>query len=157
VGEDAREPPSYWPVDLMAALGNSQEGVTDNPSVLRQRKDGQLKNVTIVDKSFDFDDEDDPTSVTVEFEVEQGAETRDLHVASFLLPGPFDEDEVDQQELYDVANGTFEGGETGRLTVSIPQEGAVTENSVAWGPWLPVLGFGAGTVALVFSRRHRFG
>jgi len=117
------EPPSYWPDDLMAALGNSDDGVTQNPSLLRQSTDGQLGDVTIVDDEFKFDDEGNPTAVTVEFEIDEDGAVRDLHLASFTLPGPFDEDEIDQQELFDSTSGTYEGGDTGELTVSIPQEG----------------------------------
>ena len=69
-----------------------------------------------------FDDEGNPTEVTVKFEVEEGAEARDLHLAAFTLPGPFDEDEIDEQELYEATSGTYEGGDTGELTISIPQE-----------------------------------
>jgi hypothetical protein len=105
----------------MAALGNSDDGVTQNPSVLRQERSGQLKNVTIEGRSFTFDDADAPTQVSVEFTVAEGAPERDLHLAVFILPGPFDYDEVDEQELYAVANGTFAGGETGTLTLSVPQ------------------------------------
>ncbi len=120
-GDMPPDPPAYWPDDLMSALGNSEDGVTENPSVRRQRFDGQLGDVTIVSKSFQFDDAGNPTEVTVEFELDPDAETRDLHLAVFTLPGPFDLSEVDQQELHEVANGTFSGGNTGQLTVSIPQ------------------------------------
>lgn len=105
----------------MAALGNSDDGITDNPSLLRQDTDGQLQDVTIVDRSFMFDDENNPTSATVVFELDEGAETRDLHVASYVIPGPFDSDEIDQQTIHDVDVGTYSGGDTGQLTVSIPQ------------------------------------
>jgi len=120
-GEDPPMPPSYWPNDLVAALGNSEDGVTQNPSLRRQETDGQLGDVTIVDNEFEFDDDGEPTEVTVEFEIDEDGETRDLHLASFTLPGPFDEDEIDQQELFDDASGTYGGGDTGELTVSIPQ------------------------------------
>lgn len=120
-GDAPPDPPSYWPDDLMAALGNSDDGVTENPSVLRQETAGQLQDVTIVDRSFLFDDENNPTSATVVFELDDGAETRDLHVASYVIPGPFDSDEIDQQTIHDIDVGTYSGGDTGQLTVSIPQ------------------------------------
>jgi hypothetical protein len=106
----------------MAGLGNSEDGVTDAPSVRRQDSDGQLGDVQIVDNEFKFDDEGNPTEVTVKFKIEEGAEPRDLHLAAFTLPGPFDEDEIDEQELFETTSGTYEGGDTGELTVSIPQE-----------------------------------
>ena len=114
-------PPSYWPNDLMAALGNTTDGVSQNPSLLRKRNDSQLGGVTIVDNEFEFDDRGNPTEVTVEFELEDGAAERDLHLAVYTLPGPFDQDEIDQQELFDSTSGTYDGGDTGTLTVSIPQ------------------------------------
>ena len=120
-GDSPPMPPSYHPNDLMAALGNSDDGVTQNPSLRRQESDGQLGDVTIVDEKFKFDDEGNPTKVTVEFEIDEDGEARDLHLAVFVLPGPFDVDEIDQQELYEVTNATYEGGDTGELTVSIPQ------------------------------------
>ncbi|WP_435066347.1 hypothetical protein [Halobaculum sp. EA56] len=153
-GERPPDPPSYWPNDLMAALGNSREGVTNNPSVLRQENESQLGAVVIVDKSFQFDDENDPTSVTVEFRLPEGADTRTLHLASFVLPGPFDEDEIDEQELFDVESITIEGGETASLTVSIPQP-STTSESIAWTPGVQLLGVGGGSVALLISRRRR--
>jgi hypothetical protein len=111
----------------MAALGNSEDGVTENPSLLRQRHDDELGAVKIIDREFKFDDEGNPTEVTVRFMVEEGADTRTLHLASFILPGPFEMDEIDQQVRFDVSIGTFDGGETGELTVQIPQEGDSTE------------------------------
>jgi len=120
-GAEPPSPPSYWPDDLMAALGNSDDGVTQGPSLRRQQTDGQLGDVTITDNEFKFDDEGNPTEVTVEFEVDEDGEARNLHLAAFTLPGPFDEDEIDQQELFDSTSGTYEGGDTGTLTVSIPQ------------------------------------
>ena len=139
----------------MAALGNSADGPTQNPSVLRQKNQGQLQNVTIIGRSFHFDDENDPTMATVKFEIDEGAETRDLHLVSYSLPGPYDESEVDQQEQYDVENGTFEGGETGEMTVMIPQKSTTAQNTTLVPPNIHLLGFGAAGVALVLSRRKR--
>jgi hypothetical protein len=139
----------------MAALGNSEDGVTDDPSVRRQENDGQLKNVTIVNRSFNFDSEDNPTSVTVKFEIDEGAPARDLHVASFVLPGPFNESEIGQQELYDVSSGTFEGGETGQLTVSIPQPSTTSSASTGGVSEGGLFAFGAVGIGFVLSRRRR--
>jgi hypothetical protein len=111
-------PPTYAPDDLMAALGNSS-AVSENPSLLRQRTNGQLGDVEIEDNSFEIDEEN-PTEATVRFTVEEDAENRTLHLASFELPGPYDHDEVDQQVLYDSEVRTFEGGETGEMTVELP-------------------------------------
>lgn len=121
-GEDPPIPPQYWPDDGFWGLGNSEDGVTQNPSGFRMLTDGQLGDVNVIDNEFKFDDEDNPTKVTIEFEVADDGETRDLHLASFTLPGPFDEDEIDQQELFEATSETFEGGDTGELTISIPQE-----------------------------------
>ncbi len=120
-GEDPPDPPAYWPDDLLSALGNSEDGVTENPSVRRQRFDGQLGDVHIEGTSYSFDDAGNPTNVTVRFSVDEGAESRTLHLAVFVLPGPFDLDEVDQQTLYEKTSITVDGGETAELTVSIPQ------------------------------------
>lgn len=120
-GEGAvKDPPKYWPDDVMAALGNSVDGVTDNPSLRRQQTDGQLGDVDIVGNEFTFDDDGDPTEVTVTFDVESGGDSRDLHLSSWILPGAFDEDEVDQQTLHDSTVASFDGGDHGELTIDIP-------------------------------------
>ncbi|MXR52971.1 hypothetical protein GRX03_15330 [Halovenus sp. WSH3] len=117
-----KNPPSYWPDDVMAALGNSEDGVTENPSLRRQLTDGQLKDVTIVNNRFEFDVADNPTEATVEFELPDGEEEgRRLHVSSWTLPGEFDEEEIEDQELEDSVVEEFEAGERGSLTVDIPQ------------------------------------
>lgn len=119
-GKEPPIPPNYWPEDLVAALGNSEDDSTENPSFGRQQTDGQLGDVTIEDQQFSFDDDDDPTEVTVNFEVDDDGEERDLHLAVFTLPGPYDPDEVDEQELYENESNSFEGGEGGSLTVGLP-------------------------------------
>ena len=116
------DPPRYYPDDLMAALGNSVDGVTDNPSFERYQTEGQLADVTIVDREFKFDDENNPTEATVRFEIDEDGETRDLHIASFVLPGEYDGDEVDEQELFEKTVEEFDGGESGELTVELPQQ-----------------------------------
>lgn len=121
-GEGAvKDPPAYWPDDVMAALGDSEDGVTENPSLRRQRTEGQLADVDIDDDEFTFDDAADPSEVTVEFTVEEGGDARDLHLSSWILPGKFDEDEIEEQERYDSTDGTFDGGERGTLTIDIPR------------------------------------
>ena len=112
-------PPRYYPDDGMFALGSEEDGVLQNPSHNRQQITGQLEDVVVVDNQFQFDDEDNPESVTVEFRIDDEGETRDLHLALFELPGPFDEDEIDQQVLVDVVSDEFEGGETGELTLDL--------------------------------------
>jgi len=121
-GEEPPDPPDYGENDLnvMAALGNSDDGVTENPSDRHQNTEGQLGDVTIEGQSLTFDDEVNPTTVTVRFEVDEGGTVRDLHLAVFILTGPYDESEIDQQELYAMTNGTFEGGEEGEFTLEIP-------------------------------------
>jgi len=122
---EGTEPPSdpeYWPNDLMAALGNSENGVTRNPAPRRQQNSGQLGDVSILDNEFQFDDPASPTEVSVQFELDSDADPRDLHLAVFTLPGPFDEDEIDEQELFENSSDTYEGDDAGELTVSIPQE-----------------------------------
>lgn len=121
-GEEPPIPPQYWPDDGFWGLGNSEDGVTQNPSGFRMKTDGQLGDVNVIDNEFKFDDEDNPTEVTIEFEVADDGDARDLHLAAFTLPGPFDLDEIDQQELFEATSETFEGGDTGELTISIPQE-----------------------------------
>lgn len=116
-GDEPPLPPAYWPNDVMCALGNEEDGVTENPSIRRQQLTGQLGDVTIHDESYIFDDEDDPSEVTVEFEVDEDAPMRDLHLAIFLLPGPFDEDEIEDQIYLDHVSDEFGPG-PGSLTLS---------------------------------------
>ena len=118
-GDGPKLPPSYHPDDLMAALGDSHGGVTENPSTRRQQTMGQLGDVDIYEKKFHFDDDNQPTEVTVSFTVDEGAEERYLHLALFKLPGPFDPDEVDQQEYVRSETDAFSGGDSGSLTISL--------------------------------------
>jgi outer membrane protein assembly factor BamB len=120
-GEGANPPipPQYWPNDGMWALGNAEDGVTQNISGTRQKKDGQLADVDIVDGEFDFDDEGDPKSVTVAFEIDDNGAPRHLHLAFFAMPGPFEMDEIDDQVLINTISDEFEGGEEGELTISL--------------------------------------
>ena len=113
-------PPRYYPDDGMFALGSGADGVLDNPSHIRRQTEGQLGDVTIDDSAFSFDDDDSPTEVSVSFTVDEGAETRDLHLAVFTLPGPFSEDEIDQQDLFDSISDTYDGGESDTLTLDLP-------------------------------------
>lgn len=120
-GAEPPLPPRYWPDDGFFALGNSENGVTENPSHARTRTAGQLGDVEIADWAFSFDDPDDPSEATITFEVEPDGEARDLHLAVFVLPGPFDEGEVDEQELHAYTSGEYAGGDSDSLSVSIPQ------------------------------------
>jgi len=79
----------------MAALGNSADGVTENPSAGPWDGHGQFDDVTVVGSKFSFDDDESPTTATVEFEIHENGERQDLHVASFLMPGPFSLAEID--------------------------------------------------------------
>jgi hypothetical protein len=90
------------------------------PSGIRRETVGQLADVDIVGKEFQFDDEGNPPKVTVEFEVQEGAESRFLHLALFSLPGPFNESEIEDQELVDTISEEFDGGESGELTLAFP-------------------------------------
>ena len=119
-GSNPPLPPRYYPNDGMFALGSGEDGVLDNPSHIRTQQDGQLGDVTIDDRSFSFDDDDNPTEVSVSFTVDEGAITRDLHLAVFTLPGPFTEDEIDDQELYDTVSDTYDGGDSDTLTLTLP-------------------------------------
>lgn len=120
-GEGANPPipPHYWPDDGMWALGNAEDGVTQNISGDRQRTDGQLADVDIVGGEFDFDDEDEPESVTVTFEIDDDGAPRYLHLALFAMPGPFEMDEIDDQVLINAISDEFEGGEEGELTIPL--------------------------------------
>lgn len=118
---EVKDPPKYWPDDVMAALGNSDDGVTENPSFARFNSEGQLADVDIDGNSFTFDDEADPSQVTVEFTIDADGDTRDLHLSSWILPGEYDGNEVDQQEWYDSTVEEFEGGDHGTLTIDIPR------------------------------------
>lgn len=120
-GAEPPIPPQYYPDDGFFALGNSEDGVIENPSHARTRTDGQLGDVTIEDRAFTFDDSDGPDEATITFTIDDAGATRHLHLAVFILPGPFDPDEVDEQELYEYTSAEFTGGEQGSLTVSIPR------------------------------------
>lgn len=115
-GDEPPIPPRYWPDDLMAALGNTTDGVTDNTSIRRQETDGQLADISVQDNAFDFDT---PDEVTVRFTVDDDAPERDLHLTLFRLPGPFDDDEIEDQEYVRHDSATFGGGDTGELTISL--------------------------------------
>ncbi|MBV0901534.1 hypothetical protein [Haloarcula salina] len=155
-GEAPPEPPYYAENDrdLMSALGNSEDGVEQNPSVLHQNRAGQLKNVTITGQSFTFDDPDDPTQVTVEFTVPEDGPNRTLHLASFTMPGPFNYSEVPQQELHATTSGTFSAGETGTLTISVPQPSSGPSSSAERLTALMLLGFGGTLVGMTVVRRR---
>lgn len=118
-GDEPPIPPKYWPDDIMSALGDTVNGVEENPSHRRQQTDGQLNDVDILDKQFHFDDENEPTQVTVYFSIDDGAPSRYLHLALFELPGPFDEDEIDEQEYVDHVYGEFTGGDEDSLTLDL--------------------------------------
>jgi hypothetical protein len=122
-GSAPPDPPLYGGngLDLMAALGNSIDGVTENPSAGPWQGNGQFDDVDIVDRQFTFDDADDPTEVTVEFEIAAGADPRELHLVTFATPGPFSVAELALQEQTSLASGTYEGGDNGQLTATIPQ------------------------------------
>jgi hypothetical protein len=118
---EVREPPSYWPDDLMAALGNSENGVTQNPSLLRDRDDDQLGGLNIGD--FRFDDEDAPTEVFLEFDVLGGEDDpRPVHFAVFELPGPFELAEVEEQVLRNSSTRVINEGGTVGWWLDIPQD-----------------------------------
>ncbi|WP_199722439.1 hypothetical protein [Haloarcula sp. Atlit-47R] len=156
-GEEPPDPPYYGKNDrdLMAALGNSEDGVRQNPSVLHQNRPGQLQNVTITGKSFSFDDPDDPTQVTVEFTIPEDGPNRTLHLASFTLPGAFNYSEVPQQELHTVTSGNFTAGETGTLTISIPQPTSGPSSSAGRRSALVLFGFGATLLGMTVVGRRR--
>lgn len=124
-GEEPPRPPRYFPDDFIAALGNSVDGVTENPSAGRADQDDQLGGLTVTsensngDFGFEFDDTADPDTATVRFEVDAGGAERDLHFAVFTLPEPFD-NEVEDQDLYGYESASFGGGEAGELTVELP-------------------------------------
>lgn len=118
-GEMPPDPPRYWPDDVMAALGNSEDGVASNPSHRRQESDGQLGDVAITDQAFEFDDDDMPTEVSVSFEVAADGDPRYLHLAAFSTPGPYGETDIDEQELVDVVSGEFSGGDSDTLSLGL--------------------------------------
>jgi hypothetical protein len=107
--------------DVVAALGNSDDGVTENPSVYHTSRTGQLANVSITDYEFHFDDSNHPTEVTITYELASDAQARTLHLAVFTMPGQFDYEEIDQQRLHAVTNETVQSGETGSMTLDLPQ------------------------------------
>lgn len=119
VGETPPIPPTYWPDDVMSSLGDTANGVTANPSHRRQETEGQLDDVDILDTQFHFDDDDEPTSVTVHFEIDEGGDSRFFHLALFELPGPYDPDELDQQVYVDHVSGEFTGGDADSLTLDL--------------------------------------
>ncbi|MDR5672848.1 hypothetical protein RH858_06750 [Halalkaliarchaeum sp. AArc-GB] len=129
--------PDYDPADfLMAAVGNSDR-VSYNPSCTFPKED----KIDLLDREFDFDDEDNPTHVSVRFEV-VSEEELDLHLAVFIRPPrdlieefgdeeveaaakdgecPIDAEDVDVEEQveFGVASGTFGSGEH-TLEIDLP-------------------------------------
>ena len=128
VGSSPPQPPYYEDTDLVAALGNTGDGVTENPSFLQRRRQGELANVTIVGGSFTFDDPNGPTTVTVRFRLAEGAEPRTLHLAAFV-PGPFECEEIDERELFRIKSVRIEPGKTKSSTVAIPRPADVSGSS----------------------------
>lgn len=114
-------PPRYHPNDVMAALGSADEGMLENPSTHRQRSADQLGEVSIDDRAFAVDDPSDPTSIRVTFELAADATARTLHLALFELPGPFNEDDIEDQRLVSATHDRFVGGESGMLSIDIPR------------------------------------
>lgn len=120
-GEGANPPipPRYWPDDGMWAVGSAEEGVEANPTSRRQRQDGQLGDVDIDGNQFSFDDESEPTEVSVSFSVDEDGPGRYLHLALFEMPGPFDPDEIDEQVLINMVSKHVDPGESDSLTLTI--------------------------------------
>ncbi|WP_259535339.1 hypothetical protein [Halalkaliarchaeum sp. AArc-CO] len=138
LGLSPPEVPKYEPEDfLMAAVGNSDR-VSFNPSCTFPKED----KIDLLDREFDFDDEDNPTHVSVRFEVVSDEEL-DLHLAVFIRPPrdlteefdvkeveeaakdgecPIDADDVDVEEQveFGVASGTFGSGEQHTLEIDLP-------------------------------------
>lgn len=130
-GDSPPEPPVYGDSEeelIMAAIGSS-DGVLYNPSCNQRR--GYI-DITTEEGNFDFDDEDDPTEVTIEFEITDG-ESRDLHLAVFTAPPhDIDEDDLDgndcpigetQLDVEDQVYYTHESDEfdeEGSLTIDLP-------------------------------------
>lgn len=119
-GTEPPIPPLYYPNDGLWALGNMWDGVIENPSGWRQDANGQLGDLTVSDDQFTFDDPEDPSEVTIEFAVDEGSEARDLHLAIFSMPGPFELDEIEDQVYIDSVSEEFAGGEDGELTLQLP-------------------------------------
>ena len=114
------DPPRYYPDDLMAALGDSSSGVISNPDTNRQQSGGQLRDVVITDNALAFDDDEAPSEVSVTFTLDDEAPERDLHLAVYRMPGPFDPDRVEDHEYYDSVTQSASGGDTGSLSLSLP-------------------------------------
>lgn len=137
LGLSPPEVPDYDPEDfLMAAVGSSDR-VSFNPSCTFPKED----KIDLLDREFDFDDEDNPTHVSVRFEVVSDEEL-DLHLAVFIRPPrdlteefevgeveeaakdgkcPIDADDVDVEEQveFEVGSGTFGSGEH-TLEIDLP-------------------------------------
>lgn len=118
-GTEPPLPPRY-DGDVVEAIG-CVDGVESNPDIRRQRTDGELGDVTVRFGEFVFDDEDDPSTATVTFEIAEGAPSRELHLAVFGFAGAFEDADPEDQRLFDTVSGRFDGGETGEFSVSVPQ------------------------------------
>ena len=119
VGAEPPIPPSYYPDDFMAGLGNTIEGVTANPDHRRQNETGQLGDVEIEENAFGFDSIEEPTEATVTFTVDDNASEREFHLALFELPGAFDLNELDEQEYIRHTSATVGGGEQESLAIDL--------------------------------------
>lgn len=118
VEEDAPiEPPRYGGEGLISAMiGDSEQGRID------QRKFGYASLVGQDDWMISVSS--DVTTASVDFEVvEQPAEP--LLLASYEMPGPLalsgSRPEIDLQNLVDYDTDSFDVGDTGSLTVELPQ------------------------------------
>lgn len=121
-GEHPPIPPTYWPDDGLFAVGNTADGVTENPLHFRANIDGQLNDVIVKENRFQFDDPDDPTEVSVTFAVDSGGEPRDLHLSIFTMPGPYDQQDVEHQDFWDAISAEYAGGERGTLSLKLPTQ-----------------------------------
>lgn len=134
------EPPDYGDGEadlVMAAVGNSTD-VTWNPSFTQNRAyiDTVAGSSDVDEWSFTFDDDDDPTSVTVDFAIPDAidgdAVPESLHLAVFTRPPQdFDDDpddeppasdelDLDAQEYYTHVSDSYELGDADSLTIDLP-------------------------------------
>lgn len=153
--KEPEEKIGYWQIDFGSGLespGADYSGDTDLIMSDVGSSMGSLFNpscnfnnlrdyVDVTNEQFIYDDEDNPTETTVEFEITSDEE-QELHLASYTRPDrdlaeefdieglqgvncPLSTEEghqldLDAQVLFDESSGVFEPGEQSELTVSLP-------------------------------------
>lgn len=115
VEDEPIEPPRYGGEGLISALtGNSEKDVVE------LRRFGNYRLLEDEEDGWEISVSSDGTQASVDFTLdEQPAEP--LLLASYEIPGPLDKSEIEVQVLVDSETGEFDAGDSGSLSVELPQ------------------------------------